>query len=191
MTPLLTIIALFVVLLSFKGHNSGTGSVGSLVSATEIAFHRNRDEDTSLPLSSNYRANLRRLCDLLKQAETNPKLLPPEWQPKKSELKALCAKLQKDDKMTQTTSPLFSLQTFLFGNKLVTLSLVLGGLGACVVFNVGGLGVLAGHIVQSVLSLIKGWGKRTGEQGREEGRQVGQEDILAAREARLRRFEQQ
>jgi len=51
------------------------------------------DENAPLPLSSSYRANLRKLCTLL----SSGKELHPNLQQKKKILKKMCAKLERDD----------------------------------------------------------------------------------------------
>lgn len=157
--------------------------VATLASATEISFQRGGDDD-SLPLSAKYRANLRRLCSLLKQAEHNPSLLPKEWQTRKTELKALCAKLEKDDRMeTAASSSFWSGDGS--GGKWIATTCVVGVLSALLLLGERVDVVAWASNVLQFLRAIFVKGQSNGGRDRQVG---GTEEAKVAREARLKRF---
>eukprot|EP01039_Chlorochromonas_danica_P004857 gene4857-5325_t len=155
--------------------------VVTLASATEISFQR-AGEDDSLPLSAKYRANLRRLCSLLKQAEHNPSLLPKEWQTRKTELKALCGKLEKDDRMEAAAGS----SSFWSGDggrgKWIATTCMVGLLSAFLFLRERvDVVAWASNAVQFLRGIFA--------KGQSNGRQLGgNEEAKAAREARLNRF---
>ena len=68
-------------------------SLQHIVQAMDVSFIPS-DPDGPLPLSSNYRESLRKLCDIMDKN----KPIPPELEAKKAVMKRLCVRLKKDDK---------------------------------------------------------------------------------------------
>ncbi len=66
----------------------------------DVKWTPTNEEDSSIPLSSNYRDSLRKLCELLKSGESLPKNIIDQ----KAELELKCQKLFLDDESSEYIS---------------------------------------------------------------------------------------
>jgi hypothetical protein len=127
------------------------------------------DPDPPLPLSSNYRASLRRLCKIIDSGSP----LPPELSEKKEQLSILCRKLRADDQNVESTmSPMLGMKAT---------HIIFGGL-----VGIGG-GYLLWDKRRAVARALRRFlDKVFSKRDRDEA--IQEEVINRIREARMKRF---
>ena len=146
--------------------------------ALDVSWIPSDPNDGPLPLSTNYRNNLRKLCKLMKAPKP-----PPELLAKAAALEKMCRRLESDDRNVASSS----------GGSILT-----ANLRSVVLVGLAGIGIsyYAWHKRRMIVRTVRSWlkplfstaTKRYRLGGDDDMPDIGNNNDQMLREARLKRF---